>query len=59
MEGQENDVVDLSNFNFIPLGTEIVGEKIKHTPMSEPLGEDWNQLSPLPQGPLGIPPPPS
>ena len=58
MEGQEIDVLDLSNFDFMPVGTGMVGEKIRDTPRSEYLEEDWNQLPPLPKGPLGIPPPP-
>ena len=59
MEGQENDVLDLSNFDFTPVGTKMVGEKIRDTPTSEPLGHDQSQISPLSQGPLSIPPPPS
>ena len=59
MEGQENDVFNLYNIDFIPIGTKIVGKKIRDTPTSELIGEDLNQMSPLPQGPLGIPLPPS
>ena len=40
MEGQETDVFDLFDFDFMPVGTEMVGEKIRDTPMSESLGED-------------------
>ena len=40
MEGQENEFFDLSNFDFMPVGTKMVGEKIRDTPMSESLGED-------------------
>lgn len=39
MEGQEIDVFDLSNFDFILVGTEIVGEKKRDNTMSESLGE--------------------
>ena len=59
MEGQETNVFDLSNFDFMPVGNEMVGENIRDTPTNESLGEDLNQFPPLPQGPLHIPPPPS
>ena len=36
MEGQEIDVFDLSNFDFMLVGTNMVGEKIRDTPVSEP-----------------------
>lgn len=58
MESEGIDIFDLLEFDFIPLGTKMVGEKIQDTPMSEALGEDWNQLPHLPQGPLRIPLPP-
>ena len=57
MEGEGADVFNLLKFDFMPVGTKMVGEKIRDTPTSEPLGEDWNQMPPLPQGPLGIPAP--
>lgn len=41
------------------LGIEMVGENIRDNLISEPLGDIWNQFPPLPQGPLGILPPPS
>ena len=34
MEGQETNVFDLSNFNFMPINTEMVGENIYDTPTS-------------------------
>ena len=37
----------------------MVGEKIRDTRMSETLREECNQMLLLPQGPLGIRPPPS
>ena len=40
MEGQEIDVFDLFNFDFMPVGTKMVGEKIRDTSISESLGED-------------------
>ncbi len=55
MEGDGADVFDLIDFDFMPMGTELVGERTQDTPQSEPLGEYWNQLPPLLQGPLGIP----
>ena len=51
MEGERTYVFDLSKFDFMPVETEMVGEKIRDTPKSAPLGEDWNQFLPLPQGP--------
>ena len=54
MESEGIDVFDLLDFYFIIVGTKMVGEKIWYTPMSEPLGEDWNQFPLLPQGPMGI-----
>lgn len=59
MESEGTNIFDLFNFNFMLVSIKTVGEKIRNNPMSDPLGEDWNQLPPLPQGPLGIPPPPS
>ena len=38
------------------VGTDMVGEVIRDNPRNKPLWEDWNQLPPLSQGPLGIPP---
>ena len=49
------NVFNLSNFDLMLVGTEMVGEKIRDTPRSESLGEDWSQMPPLPQGPLCIP----
>ena len=48
MEGHQTDVFDLLNFDFMPVGTKMVGEKIQDTLTSQSLGEDWNQLPPLP-----------
>ena len=56
MKGQEIDVFDLLDFDFMHVITKMVGEKIHDTPTSQSLGEDWNQLPPLPQGPLDLPP---
>lgn len=49
MESEGTNVFDLSNLDFMPMATEMVGEKIRDTPKSEKLGEDWNQFPPLPQ----------
>ena len=59
MKGQETDVFDLSDFDLMSVGIEMVVEKIQDTLTSQSLGEDWNQLPPLPQGPLDLPPLPS
>jgi hypothetical protein len=37
MEGQETNVFDLFDFDFMPVGTEMVGEKIRNNPTSKPL----------------------
>lgn len=39
MEGEGVDIFDLSNFDFIPIDTDMVGDKIRDTPRNEPLGE--------------------
>ena len=49
-EGEETNVFEISNFNFMPVEIEMVGEKTWDSPMSQPLGEDWNKFPPLPQG---------
>ena len=46
----------MSDFDFMPIGTKLVGEKIRDTPTNEPQQEDWTQMPPKPQGP-GLPPP--
>lgn len=46
MEGERANIFDLSNFDFIHVGTEMVGEKERDTPMNKMLGEDWNKLLP-------------
>ena len=48
MVGEGKDILDLLDFNFILVETNMVGEKIRDTPTNEPLGEDWNQLPCLP-----------
>lgn len=40
MEGQGTYVFDLFDFNFMLVGTKMVGEKIRDTPRNEFLGED-------------------
>ena len=57
--GARNRCLDLFDFDFMLVGSEMVGEKISNKPSNESLGKDWNQFPPLPQGPLGIPLPPS
>ena len=49
----------MSNFDFMPIGTKLIGNKIRDTPMNQPLEEDWSQLPPFLQGPLGASPSPS
>ena len=57
MEGEKADIFDISYFSFMPMVTEMVGKRTPNNPQNELLGEDWNQLPPLPQGSLGVSPP--
>ena len=41
------------------MGTKLVGDKIRDTPMNQNFREYWSQLAPFPQEPLGVPPSPS
>ena len=47
------------DFDFMPMGTKLIGNKIRDTPTNQPLQEDCSQLPPFPQGPLGASPSPS
>lgn len=58
MEGDGFDVFFLSEFDFMGSLTHLEEGLIRDTPCKKSLGEDWNQFPPLPQGPMGIPPPP-
>ena len=40
MERERIDVFENLDFNFMPLGIEMVGERIQDTPHNESLGED-------------------
>ena len=41
-----DDVFKMSYFDFMLMGTELVGDKIRDTPTSEPQQEDWMQMPP-------------
>ena len=41
----------MSNFDFMPVGTQLIGDKISDTPIGEPQQEDWTQMSLDTQGP--------
>ena len=56
MECEGADIFYLSYFDFMPIGTNMMGNKIRDAPTNEPLRENWNQFPFVPQGPLGIPP---
>jgi hypothetical protein len=58
-EYQGGDVFKMLDFDFMPIGTELVCEKIRDTPKNQPSHEDWSQFFPQPQGPLSSPPSPS
>ena len=42
----------------MPVGIELVGDKIRDTPIGEPQQEDWTQMPPETQGPDITPPSP-
>lgn len=50
------DFFKMSNFDFMLVGNEFMGDKIKDTPTNQPKYEDWSQLPPKPQG-LEVAPP--
>ena len=54
MEGKGFDIFDLSDFELILVGTEMVGEKIRNNPRNKSLGEDCEKSPHLPKGPLSI-----
>lgn len=54
-ENKGNDEFNMSYFDFMPVGTELVGDKIKDTPKNQPLEGDWSQSPPQPQGLQGSP----
>lgn len=35
-EGEGTDVFQMSDFDFMPIGTKLVGEKIRDTPTNQP-----------------------
>lgn len=39
---EEIDVFQMSNFDFMPIGIELVGDKIRDTPTNQPQEEDWS-----------------
>ena len=48
MEGEGEFFFDLTDFDFMSVVINMVGVKIRDTLRNDPLGEDWNQLPPLP-----------
>ena len=40
------DVFKISNFDFMLVGTKLVGDNIQDTPTNEPQQEDWTQMPP-------------
>ena len=46
-----NAIFKMSDFDFMPVGTELVGDKIRDTPIGESQQEDWMQMPPDSQGP--------
>ena len=48
----------MSYFDFMPVGIEFVGDKIRDTPKNQPLEGDWSQSPPQSQGLQGVTPSP-
>lgn len=44
------DVFEMLDFDFMPMETELVGDKIKDTLTNQPQQEDWNKMPPMSQG---------
>ena len=53
---QGEDVFSIAD--FMPVGMELVEDKIRDTPIGEPQQEDWTQRPPETQGPYITPPSP-
>ena len=54
-----DDVFSMSNFDFMPIGTELIGDKIRDTSIGELQQEDWKQMPLDTHGPdLTTPSPP-
>ena len=57
MQSEEgDDVFSMTDFNFMHVGIELIGDKIKDTHTSELQQEDWMQMLPDTQGPYLTPP---
>ncbi len=51
-----DDILSILDFDFMPVGTELVGDKIKDTPIGESQQQDWMQMPPETRGPHLMPP---
>ena len=51
-----DDVLSIPDFDFMPMGTELDGDKIRDTPIGEFQQQDWMQMPPETQGPHPTPP---
>ena len=45
------NVFQMSYFDFMPMGTKLVSDKIRDTPTNQPQQEDWSRMPPESQGP--------
>ena len=50
-KGGSDDVFSMMDFDFMPVGIELVGDKIRDTPIGKLQQEDWTQMLPDTQGP--------
>ena len=52
---ERTGIFKMSDFNFMPVGIELVGDKIRDTLTNQPQQEDWNQMPLESQGPIITP----
>ena len=38
------NIFKMSDFDFMPIGTKLIGDKIKDTPTNEPQQDDWTHM---------------
>ena len=45
-DSEGDDVFKMSDFDFMPIRTKFVEDKIRDTPTGEPQQEEWKKMSP-------------
>ena len=43
-DAKGTDIFKMSDFDFMPIRIELIGDKIRDTPTNEPQQEDWTQM---------------